>query len=259
MRNQRKQVVLPFQKTDAVRIKPYKKRDLAFNFYSFVEEQKEEQKEEEKRDIVIEGIQSNDAVQKFSFEILISPECNGENIKIEQFPDLKIEYISSRSGICHPHVCCCWGGDIELVLKVNDKEISLHDHDEQNHKLFRVPGEGNISYLLQGGQSLYQNPMYMKFSVLRQDFSGAEQKNIDDVFDVKLAFDATTGYQWSLLDIDNLDAKGHSYEKLDDTNGNFVYSFKGSQKGPALAIAKYSRGWAPSDEERVEYTQFLIV
>ena len=69
------------------------------------------------------------------YEIPIRQGIEGTKLLI---PDLDVTILSYQNNLCpsnyKPKVLCFWEGDLEVVLQVEDKTITLNDHDERNSK-----------------------------------------------------------------------------------------------------------------------------
>lgn len=86
-----------------------------------------------------------------SFEYALPANHNmiGQEIPISNFSDLNIKYMSYENNLCASiydrGTMCIWEGDLKVTLLVNDKLITLNDHDKRkgiNHRVGRYTFQG---------------------------------------------------------------------------------------------------------------------
>ncbi|SOB74035.1 hypothetical protein BQ9231_00152 [Cedratvirus lausannensis] len=69
------------------------------------------------------------------FEIPLKDGIKGTKLLI---PGLDVSIVSYRSSLCpsnyNKSIVCFWEGDLEVVLQVGNKTITLNDHDKKNNK-----------------------------------------------------------------------------------------------------------------------------
>ena len=102
------------------------------------------------------------------YEVLINNKFNNTKIDLPEYPDLNITYINSENNLCasnyFPLIVCIWEGDISLTLDINNKRITLNDHDKRNNKSHQMD-----DYEFQGIEPIVENQSkdqtYIRFSI----------------------------------------------------------------------------------------------
>lgn len=79
-----------------------------------------------------------------------------KEISFEAYPDLQGKYIKYNNNLCPSRydskIMCFWEGDLSITLVLNDKEITINDHDAKNGRFSVVD-----NYIIQGLRTVINN------------------------------------------------------------------------------------------------------
>jgi|SRR5579863_6384158 hypothetical protein len=95
-------------------------------------------------------------------------EMIGQQLFFDAYPNLTGTYISFRNSLCPSRydssIRCFWEGDLEVVVKLNGKEITINDHDFKRGNRSIVD-----NYIIQGLAAVVENrsrdETYLKFLI----------------------------------------------------------------------------------------------
>jgi predicted secreted protein len=187
-----------------------------------------------------------------TYHILISDEFHNRKLELPHFPELNIIYAKSENHLCpsfYSHVMCVWEGNLILKLQVNDREITLNDHDGPHESSLETD---KYKYSFQGVGPLVKNrsrdETYLIISVKRCPLRKIKTYRLGEPFTVRLYENVTTGYHWEVEVTPGLEIVRTEYEtdcKDDQTGcgGHRTWTLKGIEKGEQKFTGRYLRPW----------------
>lgn len=102
------------------------------------------------------------------YYLLAHNDIIGHHLYFDAYPNLTGTYISFKNNLCPSHynssIRCFWEGDLEVVVRLNGKQITINDHDYKRGKFSVVD-----NYVIQGlGAVIEDNSedeTYLKFLI----------------------------------------------------------------------------------------------
>lgn len=194
------------------------------------------------------------------YHIQIGDQFRDQQLELTKFPELKITYLTADNHLCpsfYKNAECFWEGDITLKLKVNDREITLNDHDTRRNRESTMETD-KYKYTFEGIGPLVHNrsydETYLIISVKRCPLRKVKTYRLGEPFTVRLYENATTGYKWEVETTPGLEIMKTEYETdcKDDQvgcGGHRTWILKGTQKGEQKFTGRYRRSW---EKEEVE-------
>ncbi len=108
-----------------------------------------------------------------NLKLLARDDVIDENIKFPDFPELRIKYLYYKNNLCPSNYSDAkqiWEGDLSITLLVNDKIITINNHDKRQNNANNVKTSSS-KYIFQGISYFILNKSreetYLNFTIIK--------------------------------------------------------------------------------------------
>ena len=113
------------------------------------------------------------SIKPYEYQLHACHSEEGKHLKLRNFPELNIEYLSHHNSLCPSHYCegtCTHEGDLSITLFVNGQLVTICNRDRHHKEVHKVC-VGDFDYMFQGVGAFVDNKSkaltYLVFQVVK--------------------------------------------------------------------------------------------